>query len=90
MNKMEVNMISKEDIVEALQEIGVIERDEENGLYAKIEDSLTYISTVVLLEEKFEIEFEDEQLIGTLFNSLDELTAIINQLTVAQMKDLYV
>ncbi len=83
-------MISKEDIVEALQEIGVIERDEENGLYAKIEDSLTYISTVVLLEEKFEIEFEDEQLIGTLFNSLDELTAIINQLTVAQMKDLYV
>lgn len=87
---MEVNMISKEDIVEALQEIGVIERDEENGLYAKIEDSLTYISTVVLLEEKFEIEFEDEQLIGTLFNSLDELTAIINQLTVAQMKDLYV
>lgn len=80
-------MISKENVVEALQEIGVVETDKENVLFVKIEDSLTYISTVVLLEEKFDIEFEDDQLIGTLFNSLDELTVIINQLTVAQMKD---
>lgn len=87
MNKMEVNMITQENIVEALHEIGVIEKDKENGVFVKIEDSLTYISTVVLLEEKFEIEFEDDQLVGTLFNSLDELTVIINQLTVAQMKD---
>lgn len=84
---MEANMISKENVVEALQEIGVVETDKENVLFVKIEDSLTYISTVVLLEEKFDIEFEDDQLIGTLFNSLDELTVIINQLTVAQMKD---
>ncbi len=80
-------MISKENVVEALQEIGVVETDKENALFVKIEDSLTYISTVVLLEEKFDIEFEDDQLIGTLFNSLDELTVIINQLIVAQMKD---
>ncbi len=78
---MEVNMISKESIIEALQEIGVIEKDKDDEFSVKIEDSLTYISTVVLLEEKFEIEFEDEQLIGTLFSSLDELTVIINQLT---------
>gem|GEM_PF-4358663 len=43
-------------------------------------DSFTYINTIISLEEIFNIEFEDEHLTGTLFNSIDQLVDIINLL----------
>lgn len=75
-------MISKDDVKKALTDIGVLIEDveEPNGYRIEVMDSFTYINTIISLEEIFNIEFEDEHLTGTLFNSIDQLVDIINLL----------
>ena len=78
-------MISKDDVKKALTDIGVLIEDVEepngqNGYRIEVMDSFTYINTIISLEEIFNIEFEDEHLTGTLFNSIDQLVDIINLL----------
>lgn len=75
-------MVTNKDIIDALSEMGVLFEDsaEPAGYRVDILESFTYISTIIELEEMFEIEFEDQYLTGTLFDSIDELVQIINML----------
>ena len=75
-------MVTNRDVIDALSEIGVLLEDsaEPAGYKVDVLESFTYISTVIELEEMFGIEFEDQYLTGTLFDSIDELVQIINML----------
>lgn len=66
----------KKQIVEVLQESGIIVDYDKNGdadLSVYVEDSIHFISMVVSLEEKLGIEFPDELLILEAFQSLNAL-----------------
>lgn len=41
-------------------------------------DSITFIKMIVMLEEKFQFEFDDEMLFSTYFDTLQKLTEYID------------
>ncbi len=74
-------MIEQKDVLGALEEIGVLSRETDEAEYEiTILDSFAYIGTILALEEMFDVEFEDEYLVGSLFDSIDVLTDTINML----------
>jgi acyl carrier protein len=82
-------MINKDDIKKALTDIGVLidDAEEPNGYKIEVMDSITYINTIISLEEIYDVEFEDEYLTGSLFNSIDQLVDIINLLQESKEMD---
>lgn len=65
-----------------MNEIGiVIENDYEDDILMEcVEDSITFIMVVAELEKKFDIEFPDEYLDFSLFESIKFLEGIINKI----------
>ena len=54
-------MINKDDIKKALTDIGVLidDAEEPNGYKIEVMDSITYINTIISLEEIYDVEFDD-------------------------------
>lgn len=73
-------MIEKTDVLNALREIGVLIENTNNfpPYEIQVPDSITYINTVIMLEEMLHIEFTDDYLTSTLFNSVETLTESVN------------
>jgi acyl carrier protein len=72
-----ISLNIKESIIECLAECGIdISRDN----YVDEIDSVTYVSCLVELEQKFEIVFPDEYLAENFFEEIDKLVSIIEAL----------
>ena len=74
--------VSKKDIIEVMQEVGIYIDGEvnDNHLNDYFEDSLHFMSFIVKVEERFEIEFPNELLVFENFNTIDGIKDMIQQL----------
>ena len=69
------------NVLEQLQKIGIfLDGTDDVNLNEYIEDSLQYISFVVLLEQSFDITFPDEELLFNSFSSLHGLITLVENL----------
>lgn len=76
---MNVEICAK--VLEQLQKIGIIlDGSNDVNLNEYIEDSLQYISFVVLLEQCFDITFPDEELLLNSFSSLYGIVTLVESL----------
>ena len=75
MNEVEV----KSAIIEELENLGIIiDISEEDADLLSMEiDSITFITFIVALEERFEIQFPDEYLTMEVMNSLNGFSSLI-------------
>ena len=75
MNEVEV----KSAIIEELENLGVIidTVEEDIDLLSMEIDSITFITFIVALEEKFEMQFPDEYLAMEVMNSLNGFSSLI-------------
>ena len=73
----EVNV--KSAIIEELENLGVIidTSEEDMDLLSMEIDSITFITFIVALEEKFEIQFPDEYLTMEVMTSLNGFASLI-------------
>ena len=78
MSEAEVKYI----IIEELENLGIIidETEEDIDLLSMEIDSITFISFIVALEERFKIQFSDEYLAIEIMNSLNGFTKLIYNL----------
>ena len=86
---MDIDMKSKKDIEVTLAEFitSILEKKsidfnlsyDDNIYYLGI-DSIEYINLIIKLEENFEIEFGDEIMDKSKYNSIDEITKYILKL----------
>ena len=75
MNEVEV----KSAIIEELENLGIIidASEEDIDLLSMEIDSITFITFIVALEERFEIQFPDEYLTMEVMNSLNGFSNLI-------------
>lgn len=75
MNEVEV----KSAIIEELENLGIIIdiSEEDTDLLSMEIDSITFITFIVALEERFEIQFPDEYLTMEVMNSLNGFSSLI-------------
>lgn len=77
-------VFSKNDIIECLHNIGIFiddcNDDEVILLRNYIEDSIMFVSFIVELEEKFDIEIPDEYLLITEMETIDDVCNVINNI----------
>ena len=75
MNEVEV----KSAIIEELENLGIIIdiSEEDADLLSMDIDSITFITFIVALEERFEIQFPDEYLTMEVMNSLNGFSSLI-------------
>lgn len=75
MNEVEV----KSAIIEELENLGIIidASEEDIDLLSMEIDSITFITFIVALEERFEIQFPDEYLTMEVMNSLNGFSSLI-------------
>ena len=78
MNESEIKLI----IIEEFENLGiVIDQDQEDTDLSSMEiDSITFVSFIVALEERFEIQFPDEFLTMETMNSLNGFANLIDKL----------
>ena len=78
----------REDILTCFESIGIIPyNDIENFLLKDfIEDSITFISLIVELEQKFEIEIPDEYLIFDALKTFDDVVNMIECIITLESK----
>lgn len=76
MNEVEV----KSAIIEELENLGIIidTSEEDIDLLSMEVDSITFITFIVALEERFEIQFPDEYLTIEVMNSLNGFSTLIH------------
>lgn len=69
----------KHIVIEELENLGIIIDDSKNDvdLLSMEIDSITFISFIVALEERFEIQFPDEYLAMEVMNSLNGFSDLI-------------
>lgn len=78
MNESEIKLI----IIEEFENLGiVIDQDQEDTDLSSMEiDSITFVSFIVALEERFGIQFPDEFLTMETMNSLNGFANLIDKL----------
>lgn len=80
----------RDDIVKVLEDNNIITSEIklsfDNVHLHDIFDSLSYIQTIVLFEEKYKIKFDDEELLMETFETLDKLSAVVKD-KIANKKD---
>ena len=68
-------------IIEELDKLGIfIEEDEDVGIPTMEIDSITFISFIIAIEDRFAIEFPDDALTIDVLNSLNGFTSLIYEL----------
>ena len=71
----------RDAIIKELESIGIIlEKEEDIDLLSLEMDSMMFISFIVSLEDRFDIQIPDEFLQVDVMSSLDNLTKIIGNL----------
>lgn len=70
----------KERILKAFERVGILIDDTSLDLMEYIGDSVNFITAVVELEDEFEITFPNDLLNYEVFQGLDNLIEIINNL----------
>jgi len=82
-------MENREKLLEAFDEVGIIIENYANAddidLREYIEDSMQFISAIVAIEDKFDIEIPEEMYLVDSFSSLNALNNIINHLILGEM-----
>lgn len=75
MNEAEIKKV----VIDELENLGVIIDDSENDvdLLSMNIDSITFISFIVVLEERFKIQFPDEYLTMEVMNSLNGFSNLL-------------
>ena len=75
MNEAEIKKV----VIDELENLGVIIDDSENDvdLLSMNIDSITFISFIVALEERFKIQFPDEYLTMEVMNSLNGFSNLL-------------
>lgn len=75
MNEAEIKKV----VIDELENLGVIIDDSENDvdLLSMNIDSITFISFIVALEERFKIQFPDEYLTMDVMNSLNGFSNLL-------------
>ena len=75
MNEAEIKKV----VIDELENLGVIIDDSENDvdLLSMNIDSITFISFIVSLEERFKIQFPDEYLTMEVMNSLNGFSNLL-------------
>lgn len=75
MNEAEIKKV----VIDELENLGVIIDDSENDvdLLSMDIDSITFISFIVALEERFKIQFPDEYLTMEVMNSLNGFSNLL-------------
>ena len=74
-------MNTKDKIIECFSNIGVlIEPQDDVDLKEYIFDSLQFVTAIVEIERVFSIEFSDEMLMYSVFDSLNGLVEIVDSL----------
>ena len=76
---MEGKMNIKDTIIKILEENGIEIDDDGVLLYV---DSLSFISTIVDIEQKFNIEFPDEFLEIGKFDTVEDLVKVVAYVTI--------
>lgn len=75
-------MDTKTKLIDCFSNIGVlIESQDDVDLKEYIFDSLQFVTAIVEIERVFSIEFPDEMLMYSVFDSLNGLVAMIDSLT---------
>ncbi|MMZ59832.1 acyl carrier protein [compost metagenome] len=74
----------KERLIKVLQENNVVKESSIGALHefglASLEiNSLTFVKIIVLIEDEFDISFDDRELNFQLFQSIDEIVAMIDK-----------
>lgn len=72
-------MIRKK-IIESLTNIGVYVEEENIALSEIIDDSITFISFILGIEETFNVEIPDEMLTDTKIKTIDDVCNIVESL----------
>lgn len=72
--------IIESELVEIAEENGILIDDFEISIMEYIPDSITFISFIVAIEEKFDIEMPDDFLLIEKFGSIKELATVINDI----------
>ena len=72
------------ELVEIAEENGILVDDFEMSLLEYIPDSITFITFIVAIEEKFNIEMSDDFLLIEKFGSIKELAMVINDIKTAK------
>lgn len=70
-----INILKENNIIDDSSESSFIE----NGLNVLGINSMTFIKVIVVVEEEFDIEFDDLELDFQLFGSLDDLVKLIQK-----------
>ncbi|MBR2505927.1 MAG: acyl carrier protein [Bacilli bacterium] len=68
------------ELVEIAEENGILIDDFEMSIMEYIPDSITFITFIVAIEEKFDIEMPDDFLLIEKFGSIKELATVINDI----------
>lgn len=73
--------LTKTDLVKVLEGVNVVisDSDEDISIIELLEDSLHLVSTLVQLEQEFDIEFTDDELNGDVLVSVNQLLNVINE-----------
>lgn len=72
--------IIESELVEIAEENGILIDDFEMSIMEYIPDSITFITFIVAIEEKFDIEMPDDFLLIEKFGSIKELATVINDI----------
>lgn len=72
--------IIEEKLAEITEENGILVDDYELNLIEYIPDSITFITFIVAIEEKFDIEMPDDFLLIERLGSIKELAMVINDI----------
>lgn len=83
---------TKNEVIEILKQLVIhidveeyfLDNDEMIGLGL---DSITFIKMIIMLEEKFQFEFDDETLLSTYFDTLSKLIDYIDSKVVAKAEN---
>ncbi len=72
----------KTAVIEELDNLGIIvdEKTEDVGLLSMEIDSITFISFIIAIEDRFAIQFPDDALNIEVLNSLNGFTSLICEL----------
>ncbi|WP_199925594.1 phosphopantetheine-binding protein [Paenibacillus bouchesdurhonensis] len=74
----------KERLIKVLQENNIVKEGNvgalhEFGLGSLEINSLTFVKIIVLIEDEFDVSFDDRELNFQLFQSIDEIVAMIEK-----------
>ncbi|MHC1748511.1 MAG: phosphopantetheine-binding protein [Cellulosilyticaceae bacterium] len=73
----------KNEIIKCFNNLGIIVEDENENFYIKdyIEDSLAFISFIIEIEQKFNIEISDEYLLADAMSTIDDVINMVKKLS---------